>query len=245
MSPLPWIQVFLDTPVDLFEEATSFWSAVTGWRVSERRGEHGQFLTLLPAAGAAYVRMQAVDGPPGVHLDLDSADRSAAVERARGLGATTAWTHQDVEVMRSPGGFTFCQTLLDGTPRLVRGGSTVLDQVCLDIPATHWDAEVAFWTALTAREPQVGALPEFVRLVEDGRLRLLLQRLDEHDGPVRAHPDLATADRAADTDRHVARGALVLGVYDFWTVLTAPGGQVYCLTDRDPLSGTARRPVRQ
>ncbi len=118
MSPLPWIQVFLDTPVELFEEATSFWSAVTGWRVSERRGEDGQFLTLLPTAGAAYVRMQAVDGPPGVHLDLDSADRSAAVERARGLGATTAWTYQDVEVMRSPGGFTFCQTLLDGDPAM-------------------------------------------------------------------------------------------------------------------------------
>ena len=35
------------------------------------------------------------------------------------------------------------------------------------------------------------------------------------------------------------------GTYERWTVLTAPGGQVYCLTDRDPLSGTVRRPVRQ
>ena len=232
-----WIQVFLDVPATQLEPAVAFWSAVTGWQPSERRGEEGQFLTLLPAAGSAYVKVQAVDGRPGIHLDLDSADRPAAVARAAELGATHAWTYHDVEVMRSPGGFTFCQTLVDGSPSLVRDGATVLDQVCLDIPAAHWEAEVAFWTAITGREPQVGALPEFVRLVEDGRLRLLLQRLDEGDGPVRAHPDLATADRSADTERHVALGATVRGVHDFWTVLTAPGGQVYCLTDRDPSTG--------
>jgi hypothetical protein len=140
--------------------------------------------------------------------------------------------------MRSPGGFVFCQTLVDGAPALVRDGATVLDQVCLDIPSSHWDGEVAFWAALTGREPQVGALPQFVRLVEEGRLRLLLQRLDETDGPVRAHPDLAIGDRASDTQRHLALGATLVRVHDHWTVLVAPGGQVYCLTDRDPATGT-------
>ena len=233
-----WVQVFLDVPADDLERAVEFWSAVTGWRPSERRGEDGQFLTLLPAAGSAYVKVQRVDGPAGIHLDLDSEDRPGALARAVELGATHAWTYQDVEVMRSPGGFTFCHTLVDGTPSLVRDGSTVLDQVCLDVPAVHWDAEVAFWAGLTGREPQVGARPEFVRLVDEGRLRLLVQRLDEHDGPVRAHPDLATADRAGDTERHVGLGAAVRGVHDLWTVLTAPGGQVYCLTDRDPRTGS-------
>ena len=240
MSASPaWIQVFLDTPVDAFEEAVAFWSAVTGWTPSERRGEEGQFLTLLPPAGAAYVKLQAVDGPAGVHLDLDSADRPATVALARDLGATPAWTYHDVEVLRSPGGLLLCHALLDGEPSLVRDGSTVLDQVCLDIPAAHWETEVAFWSALTGRGPQAGALPEFVRLVEYGMLRLLLQRLGEADGPVRAHPDLATRDRTADTDRHAALGARVVGVHDFWTVLRAPGGQVYVLTDRDPATGTA------
>lgn len=235
-----WIQTFLDTPADHFEEAVAFWSAVTGWTPSERRGEDGQFLTLLPAAGSPYLKMQAVDGPAGVHLDLDSTDRPAAVDRARQLGATAAWTYHDVEVMRSPGGFTFCQTLLDGEPVLLRSGATVLDQVCLDIPSSHWDSEVAFWTAMTGRDAQVGALPQFVRLVEEGRLRLLLQRLGETDGPVRAHPDLASADRPSDTERHAALGATLLGVHDHWTVLSAPGGQVYCLTDRDPATGSVR-----
>ena len=78
-----WIQIFLDTPADRFEEAVGFWAAVTGWTPSERRGEDGRFLTLLPAAGSAYVKMQAVDGPTGVHLDLDSTDRLA---RSTGRG---------------------------------------------------------------------------------------------------------------------------------------------------------------
>ena len=237
-DPTPaWIQVFLDVPAADLEPAVAFWSAVTGWAPSPRRGEDGQFLTLVPAAGSSYVKVQAVDGPAGLHLDLDSTDRAAAVARARDLGATHAWTYHDVEVMRSPGGFIFCQTLVDGDPTLARDGATLLDQVCLDIPTVDWDAEVAFWAGLTGRAPQVGSLPEFVRLVEDDRLRLLLQRLDEADGPVRAHPDLASADRAADTERHVALGATVRDGHPFWTVLTAPGGQVYCLTDRDPVSG--------
>ena len=181
--------------------------------------------------------MQAVDGPAGIHLDLDATDRPALVERAEELGATRAWTYHDVEVMRSPGGLVFCQTLVDGEPSLVRDGSTIVDQVCVDVPSSHWDTEVAFWSDLTGRTPEVGALPEFVRLVEDGQLRILLQRLDERDGPVRAHPDLATAERAADAAEHVRLGASLVGVHDFWTVLTAPGGQVYCLTDRDPSAG--------
>ena len=32
----------------------------------------------------------------------------------------------------------------------------------------------------------------------------------------------------------------VVAERDHWTVLTAPGGQVYCLTDRDPATGVSR-----
>jgi hypothetical protein len=232
-----WIQIFLDTPADSFEEAVDFWAAVTGWTPSERRGEDGQFLTLVPAAGSSYVKMQAVDGAGGVHLDLDSDDRPAAIDRARTLGATTAWTYHDVEVMRSPGGFVFCQTLVDGEPALVRDGSTILDQVCLDIPSGLWEAETTFWRDLTGRDLQAATTPRFARLVAPDQPRILLQRLDDPTGTVRAHPDLATADRAGDTSAHVGLGARVVGVHGYWTVLTAPGGQVYCLTDRDPTTG--------
>ncbi len=48
----------------------------------------------------------------------------------------------------------------------------------------------------------------------------------------------ATVDRAAHTDRHVSLGARLVGVHEHWTVLRSPGGQVYCLTDRNPATGT-------
>ncbi len=233
-----WIQLFLDVPGTSFERAVDFWTAATGCTPSERRGEDAQFLTLEPPVGTAWVKMQAVDGPVGVHLDLDSVDRPAAIARARSFGATTAWVYEDVEVMRSPGGFVFCQTLVDGSPVLERDGRTVLDQVCLDIPAEHWERETAFWRDVTGRELREGSVPGFSRLVADGQLRILLQRLDDPTGPVRAHPDLASADRASDTVRHVALGARVEAVHERWTVLTAPGRQVYCLTDRDPVTGS-------
>lgn len=54
---------------------------------------------------------------------------------------------------------------------------------------------------------------------------------------MRAHPDLASADRADDVRRHVELGASLEDEHQRWSVRTAPGGQVYCLTDRDPATG--------
>lgn len=235
-----WIQIFLDLPRPEFDAAVPYWEAATGWEASPVRGEDSQFATLLPPDGPPWVKLQAVDGGPGVHLDLDSDDREAAVRRSLELGATHTWTYADVPVHRSPGGFTFCHTVVDGSPRLVRGADVVLDQVCLDVPPRLWDAEVAFWAALTEREVEPGLRSEYVNLERDGAVRILLQRLDD-DGPaVTGHPDFAVADREGETRRHVGLGATEIGRFERWTVLRAPDGLVYCLTDRDPQRGWVR-----
>ena len=103
-------------------------------------------------------------------------------------------------------------------------------------PAAY-DAECAFWHGLTGWELRVSAdHAEFRRLIRppEQPLQLLLQRLDEPDGQVRAHLDLATNDRTAETDRHVALGAEVRDVRGGWTVLADPTGAAYCITDRTP-----------
>lgn len=238
-----WIQLFLDIPATRWETAQEFWSEVTGCAVSVPRGEHDQFVTLLPSSGEAWLKMQAVGGAGGVHLDLDSPDPAAAVVRAHDLGATTVTEYDDVTVMRSPGGFVFCQTLLVGRPRMARTGTSVLDQVCLDIPAPLWDEEIRFWEAVTGRTVEPGAHTEFAFLGDPdpgGAIRILLQRLDEDHGPVRAHPDFAVTDRASEERRHVSAGAALMEQFDWWSVLQAPGGQVYCLTERDPSTGRVR-----
>lgn len=245
MTSPTWLTLLIDVPRTEAEDAVAFWARVTDAPASPRRGENGQFVTLLPAAGDPCVAVQAVGGDGGVHLDLHVEDQAASTAGAVDLGARFVTRYDDVDVLRSPGGLPFCvAAALPGRPRLARGNAAVLDQVCLDIPASRWDAEVAFWRDVTGRELVAGGRPEFARLIDPdpaGPLRILLQRTESDDGPVRAHPDFAVADREAVQKRHVSAGAELVETFDWWSVLRAPGGQVYCLTDRDPTTGTTPR----
>jgi hypothetical protein len=241
MIDLRWMWLFLDTPEEVAEEAWEFWRAVTGSTLSEPRGETGQFATLLPGEGDPWLKLQRVGGGGGLHFDLDSTDRAASLAAALGAGAAQRERYHDVEVMTSPGGFAFCLTLGEGGD-WVRGPRTMLDQVCVDIPPRLWDSEVEFWASLTGMEAAEGRTPDFRRLLPPrGRpMRMLLQRLQSDADRVTAHPDFASADRAADTEAHVGLGAEVVRAFEAWTVMRAPGGQVYCLTDRDPATGLLR-----
>lgn len=235
-----WLQLFLDVPRATFAKSVAFWSAATGWAPSAIRGEQAQFCTLVPTHGESFVTLQAIDGGPRIHLDLDGSDRPGLLRRAHELGATPAWQYADVPVLHSPGGLLFCLTLAGQRPRLGRGATSLLDQVCLDIPATAWDAEVEFWRELTGRTLTAGRMEQFVRLNDpapDGPLRLLLQRTDDDRATVGAHPDFAVAHRAAERERHRRLGATVVAEHAAWTIMSAPDGLTYCLTDRDPLTG--------
>lgn len=120
---------------------------------------------------------------------------------------------------------------------MVRG--TRLDQVCLDIPPSLHDAEVAFWAALLPDwESLSGSLPEFHVLKPPAGLpvRILLQRLDE-ERPVSAHLDLACADIAETRAEHERLGAEFVAEGSRWTVMRDPAGGTYCLTGRDPETG--------
>ena len=252
-----WVWAFLDLPEQDFEEAVEFWRAVTRTSVSSWRGDRGQFATLLPDRGDAWVKVQRVGGVGGIHLDLevegllsdagaDAVSRGAVVldEVLDGDGAL------EVVVCRSPGGFVFCLTSSqpqETSPGPARAGQvrtgqpSVLDQVCLDIPHDRYAVEVEFWSELTGWAVREVDSPEFERLEVPRAMpvRFLLQRLDEPSGPVRAHVDLACADVRAECDRHLALGAQEAGPRDGWVVLRDPTGHEYCCTGRDPLTGGA------
>ena len=247
MIAMFWISAFLDLPAGDLEAALTHWERVTGYRRSAWRGEHGEFATLVPPAGDDHLRVQRLDdGAPRIHLDLHVDDVAAAVADAEAHGARVMADHGSYVVMASPGGFTYCFVPHPHTtppppaawPSDAPGGlHSVVDQVCLDIPAASWDDECAFWQAVTGWELRDSAdHAEFRRLVrpEGQPLQILLQRLDQPDGPVRAHLDLATDDRHAETCRHVDLGAEVLHVRSGWTVLADPAGSPYCITDRHP-----------
>ena len=89
---IPWLTVFLDFPADRFDRRGEFWRQVTGYGLSPSRGADGEFATLLPPSGDAYLRVQRVlGGAGGCHLDLhvDTAAESLeeATDRARSAGA--------------------------------------------------------------------------------------------------------------------------------------------------------------
>ncbi|WP_019927925.1 VOC family protein [Nocardia sp. BMG111209] len=239
-----WIWAFLDRPADRFDAAFAFWSAVTGTQLSERRGARGEFATLIPPAGDAYLRAQAVGGPGGTHLDLDVDDLAAARRHALDLGAETVTDHQGWSYLRSPQGQAFCLTTEDGReipPPIAGPGGTLsrLDQVTLDIAPGGYDREVTFWAALTGWELLPGSEPEFVRLTPPSGLplRILLQRLDA-DRPSTAHPDIACTDIEAVASWHETYGARRVSRGAHWIVMNDPTGAVYCLTPRDPRTGS-------
>ncbi len=222
-----WLSAFLDLPPADFDAGVAFWRGVTGYGLSESRGDHDEFATLRPSEGNAFLRVQRLDdGPGGVHVDVHRPG-------------------QPFEVHSSPGGFAYC--LVPGEPgerpapaTWPGGHRSIVDQVCLDIPPALYDEECEFWRDLTGWELRGSSVhPDFRHLArpEGQPIRVLLQRLLDDQPRVTAHLDLATDDRETETRRHEALGATVLGVHEWWTVLRDPAGSRYCITDRDPDTG--------
>ena len=246
-----WITVFLDFPAPGFSSGTAFWPEVTGYRLSAARGEAGEFATLLPPAGDAYLRVQrAHGGPGGCHLDLhvDTTVQSldAAASQAVRLGASVL--HRDDEdgliVASSPGGLAFCLTHWAGEsvvpgPLVTATGATRLDTLCIDVPAERFEQECAFWSGLTGWPAKPAPVPGYSYLARPAGpplpVRLLLQRLDAAPPgqQARAHADFGCTDELA-AGRHTGLGARVVATHEYWTVLTDPAGREYCLVSRDP-----------
>lgn len=244
MSP-SWVTAFLDLADDDFKAGVVFWAEVTGYGVSAPRGEGGEFATLVPRRGAAFLRVQKLAvGPSRIHLDLHVSDPRAAAEEAVFLGARVVHlSKHGYVVMASPGGFTVCFVSAPAATRPEAatwpGGRSIVDQVCLDIPPSAYEAETAFWRDLTGWELARSAVAtqfSHLRRPPGQPFRLLLQRLDD-ERPMAAHLDLAADDRDAETERHLALGARLVRREEHWTVLTDPAGSAYCITDRDPRTG--------
>lgn len=259
---LRWLTVFLDFPADSFEAGVAFWQEATGSGVSPFRGVHGEFATLLPPSGDAYLRVQrTVDGGGGCHLDLHvdtaigSLDETAATAAA--LGARVKHAEDGLIVAESPGGFTFCLVPWEGetvvpsplsspspsTSTSNSGAVSRVDALCLDIPPADFERECAFWASLAGSEVHPAGVRGFCYLSGQAGMPVLLlfQRLDsaEIGQQVSAHVDIGTTEKDRAVARHVALGAKIISALSSWTVLADPAGREYCLVGRDP--GIAER----
>jgi hypothetical protein len=238
-----WLTGFIDLPSEPFAAACSFWQELTRSTMSPTRGATGEFVTLIPEKGSAYLRAQRLDaGPAGCHLDIHVDDVVSAGELAASLGATPLGP----PTFSSPGGFVFCVVAHHGEaerPPPVAwpdGHRSLVDQICLDIPRQLFDHEAVFWTAMTGWQRCTGSRPEFEYLLRPPEmpLRLLLQPLDDDGpGPCRAHLDLACDNVISEQRRHELLGATSVRTMPNWTTMRSPEGSEYCITRRDPFSG--------
>ncbi len=240
-----WLTAFIDRPQPTFSSATQFWLQVTSSTLSAMRGDHDEFATLIPGDGDTYLRVQrVVDGTGGCHLDVHVDEIEHTAHRAAQLGALERRELDDVIVMSSPAGMSFCVVghrgestrpspiSLDGGPR------TAVDQICVDIPPADYEHECRFWAALTGWDRRPAMLPGYSYLQKPSAmpLRLLFQRLDDSTPGRRAdaHLDLACEDVEATAALHRELGGRVHAIHHYWTTMTDPGGLPYCLTRRHP-----------
>jgi hypothetical protein len=245
---ITWLAACLDFPAEAFEAGCRFWCAVTNSRLSPLRGDRSELATLLPEAGGdSFLRVQRLArGPVRCHLDLHAKDTDALADQALDLGASLVERGEHLVLLRSPAGSAFC-VVRDGgeasrppPERWPAGQRSLVDQLCIDVPSLGFESEVSFWAALTGWERRSGARPELDFLARPAGipLRLLLQRLGQEQGEASAHLDLACDELPAEIARHESLGATVVRTMPHWTTLCDPVGLSYCVTQRDPDTGT-------
>ena len=239
---MSWVHAVVDVPADLRGRAGEFWGAVLGWPAGDAWPGHPELRSFVPPEGTAYVHLQEIGGRPRVHLDLEADDPDATVRRAEELGATRVADHDRWSTLASPGGLPFCvleaaEHEPPGPVGWPDGHRSRMVQVCIDSPVAAHDREVVFWRALLAGRWVDSPAREFAGKWHDDAgspLQLLFQRLEEPDGPVRAHLDHGTDDLPREVRRVRALGADDIGPGRGWHALRDPLGLAFCVTSNPP-----------
>ena len=101
--------VIIDCNTDDVEQAAAFWSAALGMPMKGRSQSPGaKYLQLDSGARDLHIEVQTVSHPSRVHLDIQSDDIEAEVQRLEKLGAKRIAQVQTWWVMEAPTGQRFC-----------------------------------------------------------------------------------------------------------------------------------------
>lgn len=240
---MSWLHVVIDVPAEQHAASADFWGRVLGWPAGAAWPDHPELRSFEPLDGSAYVHLQQIEGPPRVHVDVESAAPDDLITRAVDLGAVLVSDSGSWRTLRSPGGLPFCVLAAaeHAAPAPVAfpdGHRGRLVQVCIDSPHRVHDTEVSFWRAVLGGRWVPSTGPEFAGKWHDDAgspLQLLFQELDEDDGPVRAHLDLGTDDLPAEVARLLDLGADDVGRgRGRWHVVGDVTGRLFCATANAP-----------
>jgi hypothetical protein len=98
----------IDCQVEDIDEAARFWSAALGRDVKPAKEDAPTYRTLKTRAGEPLMLVQKVGHESRVHLDIESDDVDAEVERLEALGAKRVAKVETWWVLEAPSGQRFC-----------------------------------------------------------------------------------------------------------------------------------------
>ena len=101
-------EITIDCNTDDLEGAVKFWSAALGVKAKAYEDETFSAYHLEAAANELDINIQAVKHPSRVHIDIETDDIEAEVQRLEKLGATRVGEELRWWVMQAPSGHRFC-----------------------------------------------------------------------------------------------------------------------------------------
>lgn len=116
--------ILIDCNVDDIDTAARFWAEALGRPIDANHpGTRGNYVMLQTPEDEISVQIQRVDHESRVHIDIETDDIPAEIERLEKLGATIHERMERWVVMRAPSGQRFCVVRVQraGFPR---GGTT-------------------------------------------------------------------------------------------------------------------------
>ncbi len=99
--------VLIDSPPDRSQASIDFWAGALGCEPGPEAGTPFTVLTPL-GSGQVLAHQRLQDGPPRIHLDLETDDVAAEVARLIGLGAALVSETGGCVQLRDPTGLVFC-----------------------------------------------------------------------------------------------------------------------------------------
>lgn len=101
--------ILIDCNTDDIDAAAQFWAEALGRPVDpDHPGTRGNYRMLATPEGEISVQIQRVEHDSRIHLDIETDDIPAEVERLQKLGATIDKQMERWVVMRAPSGQRFC-----------------------------------------------------------------------------------------------------------------------------------------
>ncbi|MDH4039671.1 MAG: VOC family protein [Gammaproteobacteria bacterium] len=99
----------IDCQTSNLDGAASFWSEALGMPMEQLPGAEGEkYVRLKDKTGQMHVEVQSVDHASRVHLDIETDNIVAEVQRLRALGAVVVEHVHSWCVMQAPTGQRFC-----------------------------------------------------------------------------------------------------------------------------------------